>query len=103
MEVFDDLISAIQEAVVRAHETSESQHVRMMSRFFDEDTGEPTMLDISLPHIDPEQGEIQYKEVKVPKVCLVPFNSIKIKDRKFKKQWFISSENKLFKKYCKKF
>ena len=80
MEVFDDLISAIQEAVVRAHETSESQHVRMMSRFFDEDTGEPTMLDISLPHIDPEQGEIQYKEVKVPKVCLVPFNSIKIKD-----------------------
>ena len=28
MEVFDDLISAIQEAVVRAHETSEQQHVR---------------------------------------------------------------------------
>ena len=52
----------------------------MMDRFFDDETGEPVMLTIKLPHIDPAQGEIQYKEVKVPKVCLVPFNSIKIKD-----------------------
>ena len=80
MEVFDDLISAIQEAVVRAHETSEDQHVRMMDRFFDNETGEPEMLTINLPYMDPAQGEIQYREVKVPKVCLVPFNSIKIKD-----------------------
>jgi hypothetical protein len=80
MEVFDDLISAIQEAVISAHETSEEQHVRMMDRFFDDETGEPVMLTINLPHIDPAQGEIQYQEVKVPKVCLVPFNSIKIKD-----------------------
>lgn len=80
MEVFDDLISAIQEAVIRAHETSEQQHVNMMSRFFDEETGEPEMLTLNLPFITPQESEIQYKEVKVPTLCLVPFNSIKIKD-----------------------
>ena len=63
MEVFDDLISAIQEAVIRAHETSEQQHVRMMSRFFDSDTGEPKTLALSLPFLDPGNSEIQYKEV----------------------------------------
>ena len=80
MEVFDDLISAIQEAVIRAHETSEQQHVRMMSRFFNEETGEPEMLTLKLPFLDPHEPEIQYKEVKIPTLCLVPFNSIKIKD-----------------------
>ena len=80
MEVFDDLISAIQEAVVRAHETSEQQHVRMMGRFFDDETGEPEMLTLNLPFLDPKETDIQYKEVKVPTLCLVPFNSIKIKD-----------------------
>ena len=80
MEVFDDLISAIQEAVIRAHESSEEQHVRMMDRFFDSETGEPEIMSINLPYIDPSQEDVQYKEVKVPKICLVPFNSIKIKD-----------------------
>ena len=80
MEVFDDLISAIQEAVVRAHESSEEQHVRMMNRFFNEETGEPETLELKLPFIDPGNEDIQYKEVKVPTLCLVPFNSIKIKD-----------------------
>jgi len=59
MEVFDDLISAIQEAVIRAHETSEQQHVRMMSRFFDSDTGEPKTLALNLPFLDPGNSEIQ--------------------------------------------
>ena len=80
MEVFDGLISAIQEAVIRAHETSEQQHVRMMSRFFDEKTGEPNMLTLNLPFLDPKESDVRYKEVKVPTLCLVPFNSIKIKD-----------------------
>ena len=80
MEVFDDLISAIQEAVIRAHESSEEQHIRMMDRFFDSETGEPEIMSINLPYIDPSQEDIQYKEVKVPKICLVPFNSIKIRD-----------------------
>ena len=80
MEVFDDLISAIQEAVIRAHETSEQQHVRMMSRFFNSDTGEPETLTLNLPFLNPGDSEIQYKEVLVPTLCLVPFNSIKIKD-----------------------
>ena len=80
MEVFDDLITAIQEAVVRAHETSEAQHVRMMNRFFDQETGEPEILTLNLPYIDPSKTEIQYQEVKVPTICLVPFNSVKIKD-----------------------
>ena len=80
MEVFDDLISAIQEAVVRAHETSEAQHVRMMNRFFDKETGEPEMLTLNLPYIDPVESEVSYQEVKIPTICLVPFNSVKIKD-----------------------
>ena len=80
MEVFDDLISAIQEAVIRAHETSEQQHVRMMKRFFNEETGEPEMLTLKIPFLHPNESDIQYKEVKVPTLCLVPFNSIKIKD-----------------------
>ena len=80
MEVFDDLISAIQEAVVRAHETSEAQHVRMMDRFFDDETGEPEILTLNLPYVDPSETDVQYKEVKVPTLCLVPFNSVKIKD-----------------------
>ena len=80
MEVFDDLISAIQEAVIRAHESSEQQHVRMMSRFFNEETGEPEIVKVNLPHLDPNETEIQYKEVEIPTLCLVPFNSIKIKD-----------------------
>ena len=53
MEVFDDMIPAIQEAVVRAHETSESEHVRMMDRFFDDETGEPVILTLNLPYVDP--------------------------------------------------
>tara|TARA_Y100001951_G_C11204617_1_gene219197 strand:- start:271 stop:705 length:435 start_codon:yes stop_codon:yes gene_type:complete len=80
MEVFDDLISAIQEAVIRAHESSEQQHVRMMSRFFNEETGEPETVKVNLPYLDPHETEVQYKEVHVPTLCLVPFNSIKIKD-----------------------
>ena len=70
MEVFDDLISAIQEAVVRAHETSEAQHVRMMDRFFDDETGEPEILTLNLPYVDPSETDVQYKEVKVPTLCL---------------------------------
>ena len=79
MEVFDDLISAIQEAVVKAHETSEAQHVRMMNRYFDLNTKEPNTIDIKMPYLDPSKDDIQYKEVKVPEICLIPFNSIKIK------------------------
>ena len=80
MVVLDALVSAIQEAVIRAHETSEQQHVRMMSRFFNSDTGEPETLTLNLPFLNPGDSEIQYKEVLVPTLCLVPFNSIKIKD-----------------------
>ena len=74
------MVSAIQEAVIRAHETSEQQHVRMMSRFFNSDTGEPETLTLNLPFLNPGDSDIQYKEVLVPTLCLVPFNSIKIKD-----------------------
>ena len=80
MEVFDDLVSAIQEAVIREHETYEQQHVRKMSWFFNSDTGEPETLTLNLPFLNPGDSEIQYKEVLVPTLCLVPFNSIKIKD-----------------------
>ena len=80
MEVFDDLISAIQEAVVQAHQTSENQHLRLMDRFFEQDSGQPQTLKLILPYIDPAKNEVKYREVEIPKICLVPFNSIRIKD-----------------------
>ena len=52
----------------------------MMNRFFDDETGEPEILTLNLPYIDPSETDVQYKEVKVPTLCLVPFNSVKIKD-----------------------
>lgn len=80
MEVFDDLISAIQEAVVRAHQSSEQQHLRLIDRFVDPDSGQPQVVTLNLPYLDPHQDQVQYKAVQVPKICLVPFNSIRIKD-----------------------
>lgn len=77
-ESFRDLIGSIQEAFLAVNELSEQQHLEMLGKYFDEED-KPKTMQVKYPTFG-ENGEIAYKEIDIPLLCLVPISSLKIKE-----------------------
>ena len=45
----DELVAGIQDAVVSAQRMAEKQHIEMVDLYFDDDTGEPLTMDLTIP------------------------------------------------------
>jgi len=87
---FESLLAAMQASILKAHKLIETQHLNVMANYFDEEN-KPTMLDLQFPAIDPNTGDVIYKLVKVPKLTLVPMNTLKMKEMKLKFKVKLSS------------
>lgn len=75
---FDELIDALQSAVVKAHSLTQNQHILAMKDYFDEE-GRPYMIKIQLPQKEEhENGTVSYREVEIPAFSLVPQISLKM-------------------------
>lgn len=75
---FDELMDALQSAVVKAHSLTQNQHILAMKDYFDEE-GRPYMVKLRLPQKEAaENDEVQYREVEVPAFSLVPQLSLKM-------------------------
>ena len=61
-----------------------------IARYFDE-SQKPLTFDIQYPRINPDTGELEYVLVQVPKIALVPMNSLKLKEMKLKFKVKLSS------------
>ncbi len=77
-ESFDNLIGSIQEAFLSANELSEKQHLRLLEEYFDEEN-KPTVINVQYPYFG-ESGQIEYKSLDIPKLCLVPLSSLQVKE-----------------------
>ena len=82
-QYFENLLGAMQESILKAHSMIENQHLNVMKRYFDE-SQKPLTFDIQYPRINPDTGELEYVLVQVPKIALVPMNSLKLKEMKLK-------------------
>lgn len=77
-ENFNDLIASIQEAFLQVNKMSELQHLDMLKNYFNSEN-KPICIDMQYPHIS-ESGEVLYRKVSVPKLCLVPISSLKLNE-----------------------
>ena len=84
----NELLSAIQYAVVEAQSVAEEQHARQIAEYFKDD-GSPVTIPLKLPNPHPKAGEMDdggqevipsLVEVEIPKITLVPQNSIVLKE-----------------------
>lgn len=80
---FDELIDALQGAVIKAHSLTQNQHILAMKDYFDDD-GNPYMVKIQLPQkteqstSSEEERVLSYRTVEVPAFALVPQVSLKM-------------------------
>lgn len=77
-ESFNALISSIQEAFLEVNKMSELQHLDMLKNYFD-DKNKPVCIEINHPYYD-DYGNIQYRPISIPKLCLVPITSLKLSE-----------------------
>lgn len=93
---FESLLAAMQESILKAHKLIRTQHVKTLEFYFDEEK-KPIMLDLQFPAIDSITGEVIYKNVKVPKLTLVPMHTLQMKNMKLnfrvKLNSWLDSEN----------
>lgn len=75
-ESFDELVGAIQDAFLQCNHLAERQHIEMISGYFDSDN-KPVMIPVKLPEFD-NDGNITYRDVSIPKLCLIPISSLKL-------------------------
>ncbi len=73
---FDELVAAIQKSFLQCSRLAERQHIEMLSGFFDSEN-KPVSILLSMPQFD-DDGKITYKDVSIPKLCLVPISSLKL-------------------------
>lgn len=73
---FDELVAAIQKSFLQCSRLAERQHIEMLSGFFDSEN-KPVNIPLSMPQFD-DGGNITYKDVSIPKLCLVPISSLKL-------------------------
>lgn len=73
---FDELVAAIQKSFLQCSRLAERQHIEMLSGFFDSEN-KPVSISLSMPLFD-DDGKITYKDVSIPKLCLVPISSLKL-------------------------
>lgn len=79
-ENFEELAGAIQNSFLQCNALAERQHIEMISEYFDSDN-KPVTIPVNLPHFD-EFGNVKYKSVSIPKLCLVPISSLKLEEIK---------------------
>lgn len=80
----DDLVEAIQSAVIKAQQLSEDHHVNIVGRFFEQDasTGQmrAKMQEIWVPSMNPEHAEHTHVRINVPLMSLANLGAIRIKE-----------------------
>ncbi len=83
-ESLNDLINAIQHAVIEAQEMAEDHHIDLVSRFFKEDpaTGQTRALtqDVWVPDLRPGAEEGTLFKIAVPLISLASLGAIRIKE-----------------------
>lgn len=83
-ESLNDLINAIQHAVIEAQEMAEDHHIDLVSRFFKEDpaTGQTRALtqDVWVPDLRPNAEEGGMIKIAVPLISLASLGAIRIKE-----------------------
>jgi len=83
-ESLNDLINAIQHAVIEAQEMAEDHHIDLVSRFFREDpaTGQTRALtqDVWVPDLRPGAEEGAMFKIAVPLISLASLGAIRIKE-----------------------
>ncbi len=67
----DTLIKALQNAVNLAGEQLRQSHMKLLEEYFTPD-GKPVCVSLRLPRFSPLGGGVEYAEVSVPKLALVP-------------------------------
>lgn len=97
-ESFDNLLAAMQDSVLKAHELIETQHLAVMKKYFD-DSGKPKMISLQIPNTkentatDSKNMNIDaasttnnktnhYEEIQIPTYALVPQYSLKLQQIK---------------------
>ena len=78
IESFDGLISSIQEAFLSVNRLAENQHLEALHEFMEED-GSPKTIRIKYPYFN-EDGDVEYRFVEVPELCLVPVSTLKLSE-----------------------
>lgn len=78
---FDHLLQAIHDAVLKAQEFTEEQHIKQLDRYFD-DNGKPIVKELQVPTLDPDDDPENMVTLAVPLMSLLPPSSIKIKELK---------------------
>lgn len=73
---FDELVAAIQKSFLQCNRLAERQHIEMLSGFFDSEN-KPVSIPFRMPQFD-DSGNVTYKDVSIPKLCLVPISSLKL-------------------------
>ena len=83
-ESLDDLINAIQYAVIEAQEVAEDHHIDLVSRFFHEVDGKMVAVtqDVWVPDTRPGASPDAIVPVRVPIMSLASLGSMKIKELK---------------------
>lgn len=94
-QAFDELISGIQQAIVKSQELTQTQHIALMEKYFDKH-GNPLMIEVKIPSLNSsknEEKEIKnnmkddsnlslneesnaYRIIKVPVFSLIPHTSL---------------------------
>lgn len=78
IESFDGLISSIQEAFLSVNRLAENQHLEALHEFMEED-GSLKTIRIKYPYFN-EDGDVEYRFVEVPELCLVPVSTLKLSE-----------------------
>lgn len=78
VESFDGLISSIQDAFLSVNRMAEQQHLESIKEFFDEE-GNPKTIAVKYPSFT-EVGTVDYTDVEIPQICLVPISSLKLNE-----------------------
>ncbi|PIB35281.1 hypothetical protein BFP72_07650 [Reichenbachiella sp. 5M10] len=78
---FDHLLQAIHNAVLRAQELTEEQHIHQIGKYFDEE-GKPIIQELQVPSLDPDDDPDNMVTLRVPLMSLLPPSAIKIKEMK---------------------
>lgn len=75
----DEILRAIHNAVLKAQQLTEQQHIRQLRSYFD-DKGVARTMEIQVPCTDPAAKPGETVSLQVPLMSLVPPTAIKIKE-----------------------
>ena len=76
---FDKLLRSIHNAVLRAQELTEEQHIRQLDKYFNEH-GKPIVQELEVPSLHPDKKPGETELLQVPLLALIPPSAIKIKE-----------------------